>query len=370
MSRPQIIVNVSPALARRGTPTATGTAFLVYAGATGPADPVVCLTQAAALAADVPAGVAAWVGDALSAGAPQAVVARAAAVDANAVTEAEWTTALDTLGDEHGAGQVLIPGVATAGAYAALLAHSAATGRTVLLDGAADDDAATLAAAATGLAAADGASRAGLIAPWVTVPSVGGATRDVPGSVFAAALAARGDAIVGHANHAPAGDQGRGAGVINAGKAVTAVFSNTELDTLNDAGVSVIRMINGTPTLYGWRSVSDDPRFGQLNAGRFSMQLGGGVFGACAQFLFRQIDGSGLLFAELEGALRGYLQPLWATGALYGTTADEAFDVSVADVNTPATIAAGEIHAAVEVALTPHTEKVVIDVVTTVAEGA
>ena len=29
-----------------------------------------------------------------------------------------------------------------------------------------------------------------------------------------------------------------------------------------------------------------------------------------------------------------------------------------------------EIHAAVEVALTPHTEKVVIDVVTTVAEGA
>ncbi len=370
MPRPQIIVNVTAALARRGAPTATGTAFFAFAGATGPTSPVRCLTSADATAAGVPSGVASWVGYCLSEGAPEVVVVRAAAVDVNAVTEAEWTTALGLFTDEFGAGQVMIPGVATAGAYAALLAHSDATGRTVLLDAESDATAATAAAAASGLAAGAGAERAGLIAPWVQMPGPAGVAVEVPGSVIAAALAARGDAVVGHANHAPAGDQGRGAGIVNRGINVTATYTAAELDTLHDAGVSVIRQMYGKPTLYGWRSVSSDDRFRQLNAGRFSMQLGTGIFAAAEQFLFRNIDGRGHLFAELEGALRGYLMPLYAADALYGATADDAFDVAVADVNTPDTIAAGELRSSVEVALTPHTEKVVIDVVTSIAEGA
>lgn len=370
MPRPQIVVNVTAALARRGAPTATGTAFFVFAGATGPLVPTRCLTEAAALTAGVPSGVAAWVGYCLSEGAPEVIVVRAAAVAPLAVTEAEWTIALTLFTDEFGAGQVVIPGVDTAAAYAALLAHSAASGRTVLLDGATDTTSATAVAAASGLAAGAGADRAGFIAPWVTLPGAAGVAVEVPGSVIAAALAARGDAVVGHANHAPAGDQGRGAGIVNRGINVTQTFTATELDDLHDAGVSVIRQVYGKPTLYGWRSVSSDARFAQLNAGRFSMELGTGLFGAAGQFLFRQIDGRGHLFAELEGALRGYLAPLWSKDALYGATADDAFGVSVADVNTPTTIAAGELHSSVEVALTPHTEKVVIDVVTSIAEGA
>ncbi|MDI6911480.1 hypothetical protein [Nocardioides sp.] len=372
MSRPQIIVNVTAALQRRGAPTDTGTAFLVYAGVTGPSAPTKCLSAADALAANVPAVQAAWVGDALTQGAPAVYVLRAAAVDNAAVTEAEWTTALDQLTADFGPGQVLIPGVETAAAHAALLAHADATKRCVLLDAAKDATAADLTTAAAGLAAGAGAERAGLIAPWATVPGSAGLAREVPGSVIAAGLAARSDARVGHANAAPAFDQGVGAGVISRGIAVTATYTDAELDDLHDAGVSVIRNIRGVPTLYGWVSISSDPNFRQLNWGRMAMQLHYGISALVEQFLGRQIDGQGKLFAELEGTLRGYFLPLWQRDpnpALYGSSADEAFDVDTRSPNTGTTIAAGELHALAAVALTPHTEKVIIDVTTAIAEG-
>lgn len=372
MSRPQIIVNVTAALQRRGAPTDTGTAFLVYAGASGPTTPTKCLSAADALAASVPAVQAAWVGDALNQGAPAVYILRAAAADAAAVTEAEWTAALDKLTDEFGPGQVLIPGVSSSAAYAALLAHAADSKRCVLLDGAKTASASTLTTAAAGLAAADGAERAGLIAPWVTVPGAGGVAREVPGSVIAAGLAARSDARVGHANAAPAFDQGVGAGVVARGLEVTQAYTNAELDSLHDAGVSVIRQVRGTPTLYGWVSLSSADNFRQLNWGRMAMQLHYGIAALVEKFLGRQLDGQGKLFAELEGTLRGYFLPLWQQDpnpALFGETPDDAFDVDTQSPNTPTTVQAGELHALAAVSLTPHTEKVIIDVTTSIAEG-
>lgn len=373
MSRPQIIVTVTGALARRGAPTDTGVAFMAYAGATGPTVPTRVRSAADATAAGVPATVAAWVGDALNQGAPEVVIVRATTADVLepiVATEAEYTTALGLFHDGFGPGQVLIPGDSTAAAHAALLAHANTTGRCVLLDVAADATAAAVAAVATGLTAAAGAERAGLIAPWVTVPGTAGVPRQVPGSVVAAGLAAREDAVAGHANSAPAGDKGYGAGQVRSGIAPTVVFSNTEHDTLHDAGVSVIRDVRGAPTLWGWVSLSDDPTFRQLNVGRMTMQLGTGIQAGGEKFLFKGIDGQGHLYAELEGFLRGYLTPLWIAGALYGSDADDAFDVDVQSVNTDTTAAAGELRSAVSVKLTPHTEKVIINVVASLAEGA
>lgn len=371
MSRPQIIVNVDTALARRGDPTETGTAFMAFAGATGPTDPVVVASTSDAVAANVPAPIAAFVGDALATGCPSVVIVRADAADVNTVTEAEWAEALDKFHPGFGAGQLLIPGIATPAAHAALVEAAAAQSRVALLDAGEDDAAvAALAAVGTGLTAAENAQSIAPFAPWVQVPVAGGTTRTVPPSVFAAGLAARGDARVGHTNHAPAGTHSDGAGVIRSGVGVTASFTNTELDTLHDAGINVIRMVDGKPTLYAWRSVSDVPALRQFNVGRTIMLLGLGVRVLAEKFLFRQIDGRGHLYAELDGALRGYLAPLWAADALYGATADDAFDVDVASVNDAQTAANGELHASVEVALTQHTEKITINVVTTTPEGA
>ena len=370
MPRPQIIVNVAAAIPRRGAPTATGTAFMVYAGATGDTTPAVCRSVDDAVAANAPTQIATWVGDALSEGAPEVVLVRADAEDVNAVTEAEWKAALGTLTAGYGVGQVLIPGVSTAAAHAALLDHADKAGRTVLLDGAQGAAASALATTATALAAAAGAEKATLVAPAVNLPGPGGVERVVPASVLVAGLVGRNDARVGHANGAPAGDQGVSAGVIRAGRSPVTVFTDAELDTLHEAGVSVIKPVHGRPTLYGWRSLSDDDRFRQLNIGRMMMQLGSGIFAAVEQFMFRSIDGQGLLYTEVEGALRGYLAPLWAAGALYGATADEAFDVAVREVNTPVMAANGELCAAVEVKLSSHAERIVIDVVTSLADGA
>lgn len=370
MSRPQITVTVSEAVARPGADSSTGTAFLVYAGATGNiTTPVVCSSVADAAATSAPAPIAAWVGDCLNEGAPAVVLLRAAAVDASAVTQTEWATALAKLTADLGPGQVCIPGVATAAAYAALLAHGDATGRTVLLDAVSVPTASALATTAAGLAASAGATRAAFITPWVTVPASGGTTRDVPGSLIAAGLAARGDARVGHANQAPAGLHDGGAGVSARGTAVTKVFLDSEVDALYDAGVDTIRMVLGRPTLMGWDALTTDAVFHQLNAGRTAMQLVDGITAVCSQFEFRQIDGRGHLYAELEGALRGYLQPLWQADALYGATATDAFDVEVASVNNPTTAAAGELHASVAAALTQHAEKVIIDVVISTASA-
>lgn len=369
MTRPEIVVNVVAALQRRGAPTDTGVAFMLYAGAAGSTDPVECYSKADATAASAPDTVASNVADALNQGAPKVWLLRADAADPAAVTEAEWTTAMDKLTDDFGPGQVIIPGDASTAAHSALLAHADSHGRCVLLDTEVDATATEIATLAASLSAAAGAENATLCAGWSTLPGPGGATRQVPASVITAGLVGRNDAAVGHANNAPAGDQGRGAGFVRGALGLATMFTDAEHDTLNDAGVSVFRSKQGQPQLYGWVSLSAEANFKQLNWGRMAMQLRTGIAERAEQFLFRQIDGQGRLFSELEGMLRGYLAPLYAAGALYGATAGDAFDVDVAAVNTSSTIAAGELHAAVEVSLSTHTEKVVIDVTTTIAEG-
>jgi hypothetical protein len=368
MPRPQVIVNVTTAIPRRGAATATGTAFFATTGGTGPTAPVRLFSQAAAETAFGAGPFATWVGDTLAEGTPEVVAVRAAAALADP-TEAEWTTALNTFTATFGPGQVAIPGQATAAAHAALVAHQAASGRTALLDGDVTPTVAELTTPTTTHAGAAGARGAAVFAPWVPYTAANGTNRDVPASVLAAALAARGDAALGHTNHAPAGDQGRGAGLLRGANSLTTVFSNADHDTLNDAGVNLFVNTPSGPMLYGWQSMSTDPRFAQLNTGRLIMQLRTGLSDVVQRFLFRQIDGQGHLYAEVEGALRGYLTPLWQAGALFGAEADDAFDVEVAGVNTAADAAAGRLNAAVEIRASQHTERITIDVVTHLADG-
>lgn len=356
-----IVVTITEAIARRGAPVPTGTAFMTYAAAAGPDVPVVCTSQAQATTAAVPDAIAAFVGDALSIGAPEVVIVRTAALDNAAVTQAEWTTALNKFTEGFGAGQVMIPGVSTAAAYAALVAHAAATKRTALLDTIAAPVPATIATTAAGLAAAAGAEHATILPPHITVPGPGGTTRNVVGSVAAAGLAARSDQAVGHANNAPIFDQGRGAGFVPNGLGTTKAFTKAEIATMNDAGISVFNTRQGLPVLEAWVSLSDDPIFRQLNTGRFVMQIADGIASGAYQFQGRGNDGRSLL-TDFEGWLRGYLQQLWDKGALYGATADEAFDVDVASVNDDETAAAGELNANVAVSLTQHTQKVQFNV--------
>lgn len=356
MPRPQVVVTITAALPRRGQPTATGTAFLVYTAASGPDGPQ-RFTSPTDAAAALSGNAEQWAVDAFAEGAPEVVTVRATAVDAAAVTTAEWTTALDSLTTLLGQGQVLIPGVTDAAAHSALLTHSAATGRTALLD--VDGDASDIVAAVNALASGD---NAGAFTP-VIVPASADTTREVPGSVIAAGLAARGDARVGHTNHAPAGTHSGGAGVSRLASDAPA-FTESELDSLYDAGVNVFaKQAGGGVVLQGWKSVSANAAFAQLNVGRLVMKLRADFSDRLQSYLYRQIDGRGHLYGEVEGDLRGYLLQLWEADALFGDVADDAYDVQVAEINTDEDVAAGRLRAAAEIAASLHVERVVFDIV-------
>lgn len=371
MPRPQVVVNVTTAVPRRGAESLTGTAFLAFTGGTGTTDPVRVTSRQQAVDAYGAVAAVDYADDLLAEGAPEVVMVRATGALAD-LTQAEWAAALGKLSTTYGMGQVLIPGVDTAAAHAALQDHAHATGRVALLDGAATATAAALRTLADARPTHPARGRSGLVAPWVNVPTTTGGNRTVPGSVVAAALAARGDAAVGHPNHAPAGDQGRRAGLFRRATGVTATYTDADWDSLSDAGVSLLVQRPAGVTLYGWQSLdrTAGSAWRQLNVARLVGLVQTGLAEVLGQYLFRQIDGRGLLFAEVEAALRGHLLPLWTGAALYGDTADEAFDVVVAPLNTPTTAAAGELRAAVEVKPTAHTERVVVDVTVQTAREA
>ena len=81
-------------------------------------------------------------------------------------------------------------------------------------------------------------------------------------------------------------------------------------------------------------------------------------------FVFGEIDGKGQLFAQLNGALAGKCQQYWINNSLYGLNPQDSYAVNTGpQVNTPASIAAGQINAQVLVRLSPTAEVVQINVV-------
>lgn len=358
--RPNVTVTINEVLPRRAASTRTGTAFAAVLGTTaGLHGPFQTFDDSDSR----------WTALLAASTAPVDVEAHAKAMFANGVADLyvavatgggtpDWAAALALFTADLGPGQVLIPGVGAAAGthHAALLAHGAATGRTALLD---TDPVATvgnLTTLSAALTAAAGSTNAALLAF--------NGTGSVPASAVVAGLIARGDARVGHANHAPAGPQGGILAGVITGATLTgaARFTDANLNTLHDAGINVIKTTADGPTLYGFRSLSNTGAYQQLSVGRLVMQVEDELARIGEQFLFRTIDGRGQLYAEFDGAIRGYLLPLWRGGALYGEVADDAFDVEVIGINTPVDAAAGRLKAQVEIKASSHAETVFIDI--------
>ena len=78
---------------------------------------------------------------------------------------------------------------------------------------------------------------------------------------------------------------------------------------------------------------------------------------------FAEIDGKGVVFSRLNGALTGMLLPFYSAGSLYGETFEEAAFVDTGiQVNTPETIADLQINAVIEVRMSPYGERVRIEI--------
>lgn len=196
--------------------------------------------------------------------------------------------------------------------------------------------------------------------PRISDPSSNavGATRVVPA----------GGAVVGQyvANDAAFGVQktpaGLGARIANAvGLEVT--LSNSDLDTLNLSNINAIRSLPGAGVvIFGGRTLTRTGKADKYVSVRRSLILLEAEMSRLTQFaLFEANDY--LLWQQISNVLDQYLMGFWTTGGLAGDTAGQAFYVVCDETNNTAqTIANGELHIDVGVALQKPAEFIAIRV--------
>jgi len=291
-----------------------------------------------------------------------------------AVADADAVTALAAITDAYGPGQVSYPGNTGAAVYTSIANHCVNFNRVALLDVVNTPTAATMSTAVATFqsnAAVLDPSYAGFFGPWLTCPGVVNTNpsatnpyafnRTVPPVALVAANISRNDA--GNDANVPA------AGVVNGSAnyvtGVTQSYVASDRAALNAAGVNVVRNIpnTGTIAIYGFRSAALNPNWTYLSNVRFRMQIIEQFDSIAEGFVFQEIDGKGQLFGKLAGALGAQCQLYWLRGSLYGATAGSAYVVNVgSSVNTPSTIALGQINAVVSLKMSPFGEFVNISV--------
>lgn len=282
-----------------------------------------------------------------------------------------------------GPGQISYPGGTSTANYSMLTAYAQLTNRIAVLDGQDTATAATLTTAVSNLQTTSGqvttklgstyidASYAGMFAPWVKIPGITQTNpNQVTGLVFnrtvaPSALAAAKFAQNDQANdsNVPAAGVGPGSSVYATG--VTQSYSAADRASLNSGGVNVIRNVPNVNqiAIYGSRSCSNDANWVFLNNCRFRMQVVRELDIIAESFLFDEIDGRGQIFARLNGALAGQCQTYWVRRSIYGTDPSSAFQVNTGStINTPASIAAGQINAQVGLRMAPFGEFVNISI--------
>lgn len=290
-----------------------------------------------------------------------------------ATADGDADAALALINETYGVGQVSFPGNTSATVQAALANHAASFNRVALVDAPNTATTADIITAAQSLQyAVTDPSYVAVFGPWVKVPGVVNTNPSVTSGVvfsrtvapvaLAAAKMAKND--VGNDANVPAAGSNNGASSYATG--LSATFSNSDLGDLNAAGVNVIRAVPnvGTIAIYGFRSLAIDPNWKFLNNVRFRMQVIRDLDRIAEGYVFQEIDGKGHIFSQLAGAIAGQLQQYWIRGSLYGLTASDAFSVNTgSQVNTPVTIAAGQINAQVALKMSPFGEFVTINVV-------
>ena len=283
-------------------------------------------------------------------------------VDA-ATADTDVSNALAAFDSSYGPGQVSYPGASTQVVYSALVNHASANNRMAVLDVNPSHAATALVTDVAILQSAGvDTSYASIFGPWVSYPgATSGYARTVAPSAFAAAKMAAND----QQNDANVPAAGTTMGASRIATSVARIFSPSDRALLNNAGVNVIRTVlnTGIIAIYGYRSLDISGNWTYLNNARFRMQIIQDFDVAGEAYMFQEIDGKGHIFSGFAGALSGICQNYWTRGSLYGASADQSFSVNTGpQVNTPATIAAGQINASVNLKMSPFGEFVTVNV--------
>lgn len=284
--------------------------------------------------------------------------------DRAAVTAAIMTSGLALFDVALGDGAVAIPGQGNA-VHSELIAHARGNRRLALLDTTRGASITDLGSTASGLAAAAGAESAGLFAPYVLVSDGAGGSRAISPVGYVAAQRNNAHAL-GGPWVLPAGEVGRTPYLTG----VDQVFTRADHELLDAARVNPIRLIGGSPRLYGWRSLSsDESGFGYLSVADLLNRLVTEAEDLLEPFVFRPIDPYGRLFAELSATLIGMLDPIRVASGIYprivdGDELDPGYVVDVGPaVNTAESLARNELRATISVRFAPSAALISLQIV-------
>lgn len=207
-----------------------------------------------------------------------------------------------------------------------------------------------------------GASSYGAIYyPWIQVADP---SSSAPGSMI---LLPPGGAVIGQfaatdttrgVFKTPAGINNRIAGAVG----VERKLIGTDLDTLNPAGVNAIRQIPGAGiVIMGGRTLKPTGTDKYISARRSLIYIRSSLIAATRFAVFEPNDTN--LWTTIRSIIQRFLLDFWASGGLRGDSADAAFFVKCDDeLNTPTSIAGGEVHIQIGVALQYPAEFVVFNI--------
>lgn len=240
--------------------------------------------------------------------------------DFDGITQTQIAAALDGFPEDLGPGTIVMPGRTGTTEQLAAAAHGAERNRIVRADLPATETVATLTAQAATLQADDNADRIDMLAPVLTAPGLTSTSvRYVPASVLRCAAESRNDAAGISPNQPAAGEWGIARYVTDA----TIVWTEDELETLNDAGINVVRVVDGKLRVYGMRTAADpeeNPAALSIGSARLRMAVREIARFQSEKAVFAEFDGGGQVLGALKGKISSgiisrYAGSLWSVNA-------------------------------------------------------
>lgn len=273
--------------------------------------------------------------------------------DRGTITSDSYIAALDLFAPAYGDGAVAIPGQTGSAIFNALINHAQTNNRIALLASARGASVANLQSDVAAL----NSEYAGIFAPWVVIPGSSAiSNKAISPEGYVAAVRSRAHTQVGPWR-APAGQFAMAQYVLD----VDQSFDSYDADLLDDSRVSVIRNVNGSVRLYGWRSTSTDTdNWAYLKDRDTVNRIEIASQSALEQYVFEVIDGQGRLQAAINATLVGILDPMAQAGGLFaiydadGNETDPGYIIDTSSsINPLSSLALGTINATVAVRISP-----------------
>ncbi len=286
--------------------------------------------------------------------APLVPTALSTGYDGDTIVEDDYIAGLDMFSYDLGPGAVAVPGQTSVTLWPAIIDHAVANHRIALCAFGESDTAGDAKDSVATMYSDAGSSYAGFYFPWIKIPdpAVSGLTISQSPEAFVAA--ARSKSVTADGPWMP------GAGLISEASFVSGLVTAIDTatgDSLDEKRINAIRKIGSSIRVYGARSISPDEVNWRYLSNRDTVNyIAWGAEDRLEDFVFSMIDSRGALFARIESALIGLLDPIRLDGGLYeafdadGNQIDGGYSVEVSDeINPIENLAMGKVTAVINV---------------------